>query len=82
MARLRRDGWFLLLRGGRRVKPRRDGPAATDRSGPVAGRSRYWPLAESTRRNMAAHPSSVVMIQYQAEDAITDLVNNVVLKLR
>jgi len=36
---------------------------------------------ELTRRNTAAHPSSVVITQYQAEDSITDLVNNVVLKL-
>jgi len=34
------------------------------------------------RRNIAAHPSSVVVTQYQAEDAITDLVNNIVLRLR
>jgi hypothetical protein len=35
-----------------------------------------------TRRNIAAHPSSVVVTQYQTEDAITDLVYNVVLKLQ
>lgn len=34
------------------------------------------------RRNIAAHPSSVVVTQSQADDAITDLVNNVVLALR
>lgn len=33
------------------------------------------------RRNMAAHPSSVQIGQHQAEDVITDLVNNVILKL-
>jgi hypothetical protein len=33
------------------------------------------------RRNMAAHPSLVEITQYQAEDAITDLVNNVIQKL-
>jgi hypothetical protein len=33
------------------------------------------------RRNTAAHPSSVVITQLQAEDFISDLVNNVVLKL-
>jgi len=33
------------------------------------------------RRNMAAHPSLVEFTQYQAEDAISDLVNNVILKL-
>jgi hypothetical protein len=37
---------------------------------------------ELTRRNTAAHPSGVVVTQYQAEDTITDLVNNVVLKLQ
>jgi hypothetical protein len=34
------------------------------------------------RRNISAHPSSVVIVQSQADDAITDLVNNVVLGLR
>ena len=33
------------------------------------------------RRNTAAHPASVVVIQSQADDAVTDLVNNVVLAL-
>ncbi len=33
------------------------------------------------RRNMAAHPSLVEIGQHQAEDVITDLVNNVILKL-
>ncbi|MBD1908478.1 hypothetical protein H6F53_23820 [Trichocoleus sp. FACHB-832] len=33
------------------------------------------------RRNIAAHPSSEVILQFQAEDFITDLVNNIVLKL-
>ncbi|WP_152599771.1 hypothetical protein [Hoeflea sp. BAL378] len=33
------------------------------------------------RRNMVAHPSTVVVTQSQADDAITDLVNNVVLTL-
>ena len=33
------------------------------------------------KRNMAAHPSLVVITQYQAEDVISDLVNNVILKL-
>jgi hypothetical protein len=33
------------------------------------------------RRNIAAHPSSVVVVQSQADDVITDLVNNVVLAL-
>ncbi|HEX6000261.1 MAG TPA: hypothetical protein VFZ16_12855 [Hyphomicrobiaceae bacterium] len=34
------------------------------------------------RRNIAAHPSQVVIVQHQADDVITDLVNNVVLALR
>ena len=34
-----------------------------------------------TKRNMAAHPSTVVMIESQANDVITDLVNNIILKL-
>jgi hypothetical protein len=34
-----------------------------------------------TKRNMAAHPSTVVVIESQANDVITDLVNNVVLAL-
>lgn len=33
------------------------------------------------RRNAAAHPSTVVIVQSQADDVITDLVNNVVLAL-
>jgi hypothetical protein len=37
---------------------------------------------ELKRRNSAAHPSPTVFTQYQAEDSITDLVNNVVLRLR
>jgi hypothetical protein len=35
-----------------------------------------------TKRNMAAHPSGVVVIEPQANDVITDLVNNVVLALK
>ena len=34
-----------------------------------------------SRRNTAAHPSRVVMTQYQADDMISDLVNNVILAL-
>lgn len=34
------------------------------------------------RRNAAAHPSSVIIGQHQANDTITDLVDNVVLMLR
>jgi hypothetical protein len=33
------------------------------------------------KRNMAAHPSSVLVVQSQADDVVTDLVNNVVLVL-
>lgn len=33
------------------------------------------------RRNTAAHPNGIVITQIQAEDFITDLVNNIVLKL-
>jgi hypothetical protein len=35
-----------------------------------------------TKRNMAAHPSTVVVNEPQANDVITDLVNNVVLALK
>jgi hypothetical protein len=34
-----------------------------------------------TRRNIVAHPSAVVVVQSQADDVVTDLVNNVVLAL-
>lgn len=33
------------------------------------------------KRNIAAHPSQVVIQQFQADDVITDLINNVVLAL-
>lgn len=33
------------------------------------------------KRNIAAHPSTVVVVQSQADDMITDLVNNAVLAL-
>jgi hypothetical protein len=33
------------------------------------------------KRNIAAHPSAVVVVQSQADDVVTDLVNNVVLAL-
>jgi hypothetical protein len=33
------------------------------------------------KRNTAAHPSSVIIVQSQADDVVTDLVNNVVLAL-
>ncbi len=35
-----------------------------------------------TRRNIAAHPSNVVVTEHQTNDVITDLVNNVVLVLK
>ena len=34
-----------------------------------------------TKRNMSAHPSAVIIIESQANDVITDLVNNVILTL-
>jgi hypothetical protein len=37
---------------------------------------------ELKRRNSAAHPSPTVFTLYQAQDSITDLVNNVVLNLK
>lgn len=37
--------------------------------------------AKLKRRNTVAHPSTIVITQAQADDAITDLVNNVVLAL-
>lgn len=37
--------------------------------------------AKLTRRNSVAHPSTIVVTQAQADDTITDLVNNVVLAL-
>ncbi|MBR1219928.1 hypothetical protein JQ557_18110 [Bradyrhizobium sp. U87765 SZCCT0131] len=37
--------------------------------------------AKLDRRNSAAHPSTVVVVQSQADDMITDLINNVVLAL-
>jgi len=33
------------------------------------------------KRNTAAHPSTVVVVQLQADDVVTDLVNNVILAL-
>ena len=31
------------------------------------------------RRNAAAHPSTVLIVQHQADDVLTDLINNVAL---
>ncbi len=33
------------------------------------------------RRNLAAHPSKISITQHQADDIISDLVNNVLLRL-
>lgn len=33
------------------------------------------------RRNMAAHPSAIAILQPQADDVITDLVRNVLIQL-
>jgi hypothetical protein len=35
-----------------------------------------------SKRNISAHPSTVVVVQSQADDVVTDLVNNVVIALR
>lgn len=35
-----------------------------------------------TKRNISAHPSTIVVTQSQADDVITDLINNVVLMLK
>jgi hypothetical protein len=34
-----------------------------------------------TKRNIAAHPSSVTVVRSQADDVVTDLINNVVVAL-
>jgi hypothetical protein len=34
------------------------------------------------KRNIAAHPSTAIIVQSQADDAVTDLVNNVVIALK
>jgi len=36
---------------------------------------------ELDRRNIAAHPSDVIISQHQADDMVSELVNNVVLAL-
>jgi hypothetical protein len=45
--------------------------------------NRLWSghRAQLDRRNIVAHPSTVVVVQSQADDVVTDLVNNVVLAL-
>lgn len=47
----------------------------------IGGNTKKILTEKLTRRNMAAHPSHVEIGQAQAEDVITDLVNNVILKL-
>lgn len=47
----------------------------------IAGNTKKILNDKLVRRNLAAHPSLVEITQYQAEDAISDLVNNVILKL-
>jgi hypothetical protein len=53
------------------------------RTASIVDKSIYKILQERLdRRNMAAHPSAVVFTSAQAEDLITDLVNNVLLNSR
>ena len=47
----------------------------------ITGNTKKILTDKLARRNLAAHPSLVEITQYQAEDAISDLVNNVILKL-
>ena len=50
-------------------------------AGTVSGNTIKILKEKLVKRNMAAHPSSVVVVQSQADDVVTDLVNNVVLAL-
>lgn len=51
-------------------------------SGNLINNNVYRILKEKLdRRNIAAHPSMVIVVQSQADDMVTDLVNNVVLAL-
>lgn len=50
-------------------------------AGIITGNTKKILNDKLARRNLAAHPSLVEIVQYQAEDAISDLVNNVILKL-
>jgi hypothetical protein len=50
-------------------------------AGIVTGNMKKILNEKLARRNLAAHPSLVEILQYQAEDTISDLVNNVILKL-
>jgi hypothetical protein len=50
-------------------------------AGIVTGNMKKILNEKLTKRNLAAHPSLVELSQYQAEDTISDLINNVILKL-
>jgi len=50
-------------------------------AGIITGNLKKILIEKLTKRNMAAHPSLVEITQFQAEEVISDLVNNVVLKL-
>lgn len=50
-------------------------------AGVIDGNTKKILNEKLVRRNMAAHPSLVQIGQHQAEDVITDLVNNVILRL-
>lgn len=50
-------------------------------AGIITGNTKKVLNEKLARRNLAAHPSHVEITQYQAEDVISDLVNNVILKL-
>jgi hypothetical protein len=50
-------------------------------TGIINGNIKKILVEKLNKRNMAAHPSLVEIGQHQAEDVITDLVNNVILKL-
>jgi hypothetical protein len=52
-----------------------------DTAGVINGNTKKILNDKLNRRNMAAHPSLVEITQYQSEDVISDLVNNVILKL-
>ena len=52
------------------------------RTGKLLDKNTYQILKDKlTRRNTVAHPSSVTVTQHQADDAVSDLVNNVILTL-
>ena len=47
----------------------------------ISGNTKKILTEKLNRRNMAAHPSTIEITQFQVEDCISDLVNNVILKL-